>query len=541
MQFHEKISKNFFSYGNESAKRSKLPFNRERYPDLPGVYLMKDAEGSVIYVGKALSLRSRLSQYFGKMEDLKTRLLISQIASIDFIVVKTEGEALVLESNLIKSYQPKYNMALKDAKHFSYLAVTGEKFPRLLLARRSPTGKFRIKQARFFGPFVEGTKRAVSARYLRKLFKIRICAKLPKKECLQYHIGNCDAPCIGNISEEDYQKNVVALCSVLEGKSGAKIIIKALNERMRDASKRLDYEQAASLRDQMTSLRIFFDRQRVERVRKTDEDYLWFQRVGSTLHVQILKSRNGVIGKTEKHAMAIKEQEEPEVSFALQYYVELPDRIYSNLSEKEIEKLNLALSTDAFHSPGKEKMKILEIASRSLSYGELDPSVLRLRNELELENNPIVIEAFDISTLFGEESVGSMVRFVNGKPDKNGYRRFKIKGVEGQNDFEMMKEVVFRRYSRLLKEGSPLPDLVLIDGGAGQLHAAIDGMDEAGVRLPIAAIAKKEEEIYLPGKMDTLRMAKNNPALQLLQRCRDEAHRFAISFHRLRRAKGMKS
>jgi len=518
-----------------------MQFRRERYPDLPGVYLMKDAEASVIYVGKALSLRSRLSQYFGKMEDLKTRLLISQIASIDFVVVKTEREALVLESNLIKSYQPKYNMALKDAKHFSYLAVTGEKFPRLLLARRSPTGKFRIKQARFFGPFVEGTKRVVSARYLRKLFKIRICTKLPKKECLQYHIGNCDAPCIGNISEGDYQKNVVALRSVLEGKSGAKIIIKALNERMRDASKRLDYEQAASLRDQMTSLRIFFDRQRVERVRKTDEDYLWFQRVGSTLHVQILKSRNGVIGKTEKHAMAIKEQEEPEVSFALQYYVELPDRIYSNLSEKEIEKLNLARSTGAFHSPGKEKMKILEIASRSLTYGELDPSVLRLKNELELENNPIVIETFDISTLFGEESVGSMVRFVNGKPDKNGYRRFKIKGVRGMDDFAMMKEVVSRRYSRLLKEGSPLPDLVLIDGGAGQLHAAMDGMDEAGVRLPVAGLAKREEEIYLPGKMDTIRMQKNNPALQLLQRCRDEAHRFAISYHRLRRAKGMKS
>jgi len=516
-----------------------MEFLRQKYPDLPGVYLMKDANSEVIYVGKAISLRSRLSQYFGRVEDHKTQLLVSQIASIDFVVVKNEGEALVLESNLIKSYQPKYNMALKDAKHYSYLAVTEEKFPRLLLARRSPAGKFRIKQARFFGPFVEGTKRAISARYLRKLFKIRICTKLPKRECLQYHIGNCDAPCIGNISGEDYGKNVEALCSVLEGKSGAKMIISALNERMREASATQDYERAAALRDQMTSLRIFFDRQRVERVRKTDEDYLWFQRIGSTLHVQILKSRNGVIGKAEKHAMAIKEQEDPEVSFCLQYYAELPDHVYSNIQETEIQKLNLALGTGAFHVPGKEKAKVLEIASRSLELGEIENSVLKLKDELELENNPIVIETFDISTLFGEESVGSMVRFVNGKPDKNGYRKFKIKRTEGQDDFAMMKEVVSRRYSRLLREGSPLPDLVLIDGGAGQLHAAMDGMDVAGVRLPVAAIAKKEEEIYLPGRMDTLRMAKNNPALVLLMRCRDEAHRFAISFHRLRRGKKM--
>ena len=517
-----------------------MEFRRERYPDLPGVYLMKDADGEVIYVGKAISLRSRLSQYFGKAGDAKTRMLVSQISSVDFVVVKNGGEALVLESNLIKGYQPKYNMALKDAKHYSYLAVTEERFPRLLLARRSPSGKFRLRQARFFGPFVEGSKRAVSARFLRKLFKIRICAKLPKRECLQYHIGNCDAPCIGNISGEDYGKNVEALCSVLEGKSGAKMIISALTSRMKGASAGQDYERAASLRDQITSLRIFFDRQRVERVRKTDEDFLWFQRIGNTLHAQILKSRNGVIGKAEKHAMAIKEQEEPEVSFCIQHYPELPDRVYSNLPETDIQKLNLALGTDAFHVPGKEKTKVLEIASRSLELGEIEPSVLRLKDELELENNPIVIEAFDISTLFGEESVGSMVRFVNGKPDKNGYRRFKIKGTEGQDDFAMMKEVVFRRYSRLLREGSPLPDLVLIDGGAGQLHAAIDGMDVAGVRLPVAAIAKKEEELYLPGRMDTLRMAKNNPALRLLQNCRDEAHRFAISFHRLRRGKGMK-
>jgi excinuclease ABC subunit C len=515
-------------------------FDRSKYPDLPGVYIMKDKSGSVLYVGKASSLRSRISSYFGSPDQLKTRLLAGQIDSIDFIVTKNPNEALILESNLIKNYQPKYNMILKDAKHFSYLAVTDEAFPRLLVARKNSSGKFRVKAAKFYGPFVEGSKRAISARYLRKLFKIRICPKLPKKECLQYHLGNCDAPCIGKISREEYARNVQSLASVLEGKEKARGLISDLSSRMKAASSALDYEKAAALRDQIGSLKIFFERQRVERTKDTDEDFLWFQRIGDSLHILVLRSRSGVIGRTEKHHAAIREQEDPEASFCTQYYSELPHAIYSNLAPDEISKLNAAFGTGAFRVPGKEKLKILEMAAKSLTYGEIDPAVIRLKEELGLENNPIVIETFDISTLFGEESVGSMVQFVNGKPNKDGYRRFKIRTVEGQDDFSMIKEVVQRRYSRLLAEGERMPDIVLIDGGAGQLHAAMDGMDEAGVRLPIAALAKKEEEIYLPNRMETLRLARSNPALKLLMNCRDEAHRFAITYQRLRRGKKMK-
>jgi excinuclease ABC subunit C len=515
-------------------------FDRSRYPELPGCYMMKDKEGTTIYVGKALSLRSRLSQYFSGNRDFKTSLLVPRIASIDFVVVKDEKEALILESNLIKNYQPRYNLVLKDAKHFSYLALTDEEFPRLVLARRNSGGRFRQKAAKFYGPFVEGSKRAISSRYLRKLFRIRICgAKMPKKECLQFHLGNCDAPCTGRISAQEYAGNIDALRFVLEGKEGAKELTASLKDRMEAASKSLDFERAASLRDQIDSLRIFSDRQRVERNKGQDEDYLWFQRFGQTLHVQMLRSRNGVIGRAEKHAMAVKEQEDPEVSFCLQYYGELPDRVYTNLKDSAMNVLNHALTTSAFVHPGREKAKVLEIAANSLVQGELDAAVLRLKAELGLESNPVSIETFDISTLFGEESVGSMVRFVNGSPDEAGYRRFKIKRVHGQDDFAMMKEVVFRRYSRLLMEGGPMPDLVLIDGGAGQLHAAMDAMDEAGIRLPVAAIAKKEEEIYLPNKMETIRMAKSDPALHLLQRCRDEAHRFAVSYQRVRRGKKM--
>ncbi len=527
-------------------------FERSKFPELPGVYIMKDKEGAVIYVGKATSLRARLSQYFGSESNpagsatknsLKTSLLVPQIDSIEFIVTKDPKEALILESNLIKNYMPKYNMALKDAKHYSYLAITEEPFPRLLTARKNSKGAFRMKNARFFGPYVEGAKRAMSARYLRKLFKIRICApKLPKKECLQYHIGNCDAPCIGRISEENYRRNISALISVLEGKQAAKDIMRTLAERMRQASDTQDFETAASIRDQIGSLEIFFERQRVEKRNYFQEDFVYLERIGATLHAQILRSNNGVISGSERHGIPIKEQEEPEISFFIQYYVgsELPDRIYSNLSEQQIQILNQAFDSKSFHAPGRDKSKVLEIAKNSLQIGSIDSSVIKLKEALKLETNPITIETFDISNLFGEESVGSMVRFVNGKPDKNNYRRFKIRTVAGQDDFAMMKEVVSRRYTRLMEEAEPLPDLVLIDGGAGQLHAAMDGMDEAGVRLPIASLAKKEEEIYLPERLDTLRLSKSDPALKLLMACRDEAHRFAIGFHRLRRAKKMK-
>jgi excinuclease ABC subunit C len=515
-------------------------FEREKFPDLPGVYLMKDAQGAVIYVGKATSIRSRLSQHF-HIDSSKARAMVPLVESIDFVVTKDANEALILESNLIKNYQPRYNMLLKDAKHYSYLAMTGEMFPRLLVARRNSQGKLKMKGARIFGPFVEGSKRAISARYLRKLFKVRICGtKMPAKECLQFHLGNCDAPCVGKITEADYKNNMDGLASVLDGKIGAKDLISTLTARMEDASRSQDFEKAASLRDQIDSLGIFMDRQRVETRKGKDEDFLWFQRVGKTLYVQILRSRAGVIGKTESHAMAIKEQEEPEISFCLQYFTEVPDKVFTNLHPIELETLNSVLKTDAFVVPGRDKAKVLEIAASSLVHGRIEPAVIRLKDVLGLKHHPIIIETFDISTLFGEESVGSMVRFVNGKPEKEGYRRFKIKTVEGQDDFAMMKEVVSRRYSRLLGEGSPLPDLVLIDGGAGQIHAAMDGMDIAGVRLPVAGLAKKEEEIYLPNRMEPLQLPRTDMGLKLLQRCRDEAHRFAVSYQRLRRKKKMK-
>jgi excinuclease ABC subunit C len=517
-----------------------MEFDRSKYPETPGVYLMKDSAGAVIYIGKAASLRARLSQYFGSGVSGKTAALVSQVADIDFVITKDPNEALVLESNMIKSHMPKFNMLLKDAKHYSYLAITDEKFPRLMVARKNSAGGFRVKASRIFGPYVEGSKRAISSIYLRKLFKIRICRKLPKRECLQFHLGNCDAPCIGRISEEEYNRNVDALADVLKGGADGRGIIGALKVRMQNASKAQDYEAAKTIRDQMDALGIFFERQRVERRGGTDEDFMFLQRIGSVLHVRILKSRNGIIRWTEKHDIDVKAQEEPELAFCAQYYADMaiaPGRVYTNLDEVLSGRLNAALGAEMFRVPHADKIGVLRIASDSLKQAEIEPSVLRLQEALGLLRPPLVIETFDISTLFGENSVGSMVRFQNGKPDKNNYRKFKIRGIEGQDDFAMMNEVVSRRYARLRDEGAAMPDLVLIDGGLGQLHAAQDAIVKLGLELEIASIAKREEEIYQPTRLAPLRLQRSDLGLRLVQHCRDEAHRFAISYHRKRREK----
>ncbi|MBI5223558.1 excinuclease ABC subunit UvrC [Candidatus Micrarchaeota archaeon] len=514
-----------------------MKFEKERYPQLPGVYMMYDAEDHIIYVGKAKSLRERLGQYFGKNDSLKTNMLVGQIEKIEFLIVGDEKEALILESNLIKTHQPKYNMVLKDARHYSYLAITDEKFPRLLVVRKNSAGIFRTKAKKYYGPFVEEQKRSISARYLRKLFKIRICNKLPKKECLQYHLGNCDAPCINKTTQEEYKKNIDALEDVLGGKNVAKGLEERLGGEMKEASEKLEFEEATKIRDKMQSLDIFFQKQNVENSKNRNEDYLWFSRIDKVLYIQMLKSRNGVIGRTERRRIDINEQEDPEISFILQYYVEFPESIYTNLTSEQTEQLNRTIKGSIIKTAHGERLKILEIAKNSLEYGENEPSVMKLKEELGLKSAPVVIETFDISTLFGTNTVASMVQFVNGKPRKNEYRKFIIKEVVGQDDFASINEVVKRRYSRIKREGGKFPDLVVIDGGVGQLHAAMNALRELGITLSICSLAKEEEEIYLPGRTRPIRLERTNIALKLIQQTRDEAHRFGVSFQRKRHEK----
>ena len=516
-------------------------FNSADYPNLPGIYLMKNSEDQVIYVGKAKSLRDRLGQYFSGNRSLKTSILSTHVAKIEVLLTKNEREALILESNFIKSYQPKYNMMLKDARHYSYLAITDEEYPKLLVARKNSSGKFRIKAKEYFGPFVEEGKRAISVRFLRNMFKVRICNKMPKKECLAYHLGNCQAPCIGKVSKEEYNQNIENLSKVLRGKGEVEEVRKKLEDKMREYSLKEDYENAKNTREQINSLDIFFNKQKIERPQNhRDEDYIWIEKTQSEIFFQIIKSRNGVLSKSEKHAIKINDQERAESLFLYNYYeVDQETIIYSNLDSNEREFLNKIFESDKFREIPKSKEKIIEIARNSLNQNEIEISVSKLREELKLEKDPIVIETFDISTLFGENNVASMVQFVNGRSNKKEYRKFMIKSIEKQDDFASMKEVVYRRYSRLVAENKPFPDLIVIDGGIGQLHAAIEGLKEANVNIAICSLAKQFEEVFMPGKMNSIKMDKKNPALKLLQMGRDEAHRFALTFQRLRRKKKM--
>ena len=502
---------------------------------------MKNKEGDVIYVGKAKSLRDRLSSYFSGTRNLKTTVLVGQIEQIEFLLTKTEREALILESNFIKSYQPKYNMMLKDARHYSYLAITDEKFPRLMIARKNSSGKFRIKAKKYFGPFVDEGKRAVSARFLRNLFKVRICNKLPKKECLAYHLGNCEAPCVGKVSSEEYNSKIETLAKILGGKDSIENLKNSMADKMREYAKNEQFESAKNLRDQINSLDIFANKQRIERnPNMQNEDYIWIEKTKKEVFFQIIKSRNGVISKSEKQKITVNEQEHAEILFLYNYYEAENDVIvYSNLEQKENEYLNGIFESEKFKVVPKNKQKILEIARESLNQNDLEISVTKLREELELEREPIIIETFDISTLFGENNVASMVQFVNGRANKKEYRKFMIKSIDKQNDFSAMKEVVYRRYSRLISQKETLPDLIVIDGGVGQLHAAMDGLKEANCTVAICSLAKEFEEVFMPGKMSSIKMDKKNPALKLLQMGRDEAHRFALTFQRLRRKKKM--
>jgi excinuclease ABC subunit C len=364
---------------------------------------------------------------------------------------------------------------------------------------------------------------------------------MPKKECLAYHLGNCQAPCVGKVTKEEYRQNMENLSKVLGGNDEAEEVRKKLEEKMKDYSMKEDYENAKNTRDQINSLDIFFNKQKIERPQNhRDEDYIWIEKTQSEIFFQIIKSRNGVLSKSEKHAIKINDQERAESLFLYNYYeVDQETIIYSNLDVEEREFLNKIFESDKFREIPKSKEKIIEIARNSLNQNEIEISVRKLREELKLEKDPIVIETFDISTLFGENNVASMVQFVNGRSNKKEYRKFMIKSIEKQDDFASMKEVVYRRYSRLVSENKPFPDLIVIDGGIGQLHAAIEGLKEANVNIVICSLAKQFEEVFMPGRMNSIKMDKKNPALKLLQMGRDEAHRFALTFQRLRRKKKM--
>ncbi len=508
---------------------SKLPKN-------PGCYLFKDSLGKILYVGKAKNLQKRVKSYFSKNHlDVKTNVLVSKVSSVDFFITDNEVEALILENNLIKKNRPRYNIDLKDSKRYAYIKITNEKIPRLLIARKKDG------EGEFFGPFVSGTSRDYVLEALRRIFKIRTCKKLPKKECIRYSIGLCSAPCSERILEAEYLEDVNSVRMALQGKT--KELIKKLEIKMKSASSKLDFERALEFKNQIKAVRSLGERQKMERQVEFDEDIINWIVEKNKVYLLLFNSRKGILENKQDFEFEYREDFIEE--FLVQYYSDneipreiiFPEKVDSSIHKflKKLKggKVNLS-------SPLKgEKRKLLDLVKRNIElklFGESE-RLNDLQEKLKLNDYPKVIECFDISHLSGTSTVGSMVQFRDGKSSRENYRRYRIRTVNQVDDFASIAEVVRRRYYKLKTENLPFPNLILIDGGKGQLSSALEELEKLGLKIPIISIAKREEEIFMPGRKNSLELDKRGRALKLLQEIRDEAHRFAISYNRLLRRK----
>jgi excinuclease ABC subunit C len=536
---------------------------------------MKDSSGNIIYIGKAKNLQKRVGSYFLKQsasiseniphqnDNWKTSRLVGKIHDIDFILTDNEVEAFLLESNLIKRYRPVFNIELKDQQRYTYLKITDETFPRLLVARRNRKGDIYGPKGKVYGPFVRGSSKFLTVGLLRKLFKIRICDKLPKKPCLEYFLKNCDAPCINNVTREEYKKNVDTLHSILRGKSNIVKFVNEMEVEMKRAAEIQDYEKAQQIRDTLRRLNNLSAKQKMERFlrRNLDEEYVGIIKEIETAvaHVMTLRRTKGVITDRKKFDFELI-GDNSLATFLSQYYstvLEIPRFVYVNelpasrdALEASIErftdhKVNIRLVSDDFKL--KEKKDLMDLVMRNLKLYVAKghaPGIVELKNILHLPIIPSVIDCFDISNFGNTYAVGACTRFIDGKPYKDGYRKFKIRLTFNQNDFAMIQEIVTRRYSPIQTENYPragaqhLPDLIVIDGGKGQLHSAIDALHKAGLEVPCISLAKENEEIYSPDSTHPVILSRNSPALKVIQYIRDEAHRFGLAYNRnLRRIK----
>jgi len=527
-----------------------MDLKEKRIPEDPGVYLMKDSDNKIIYIGKAKNLRKRVSSYFTRQRsgaEWKTSRLVSKIADLEFIVTDNEIEAFLLESNLIKRYRPIFNIELKDQQRYTYLKITDEIFPRLLVARRNRSGEFLGPKGKVYGPFVRGSSKYLTIGLLRKLFKIRVCNRLPKTPCLQYFIKNCDAPCINNITQGQYMMGVSALQDILEGKSTIERFAKEMQEEMKRASDLGDYERAKEIRDTLYRLNNLQIKQKMEKAvsKNPDEEYIGIMKdtIRGIAHVMALRRTRGVISDRKKFEFELVGDNSLS-SFLLQYYSSIPiipRHVYVNEDLEERQILEASLERIASHKVSifnvegilaKEKHQLMDLILRNLlMYIErgYDPAVVELKNSLALAVMPEVIDCFDVSNLGSSIAVGACTRFHNNKPNKSAYRKFKIKTIAGQNDFAMIGELVYRRYC---SNDEKLPDLIVIDGGRGQLAAALSSLRNLAIPdLPCIALAKENEEIYMQGSSRPLVLPKGSAGLKMLQHIRDEAHRFGLAYN----------
>lgn len=524
-------------------------------PQESGVYLWKNEKDTVIYVGKAKNLKNRLSSYFLAGRSLKTQLLVSHASQIEYITTKNEYEALLLENNLIKKYNPRYNISLKDGKSYPVLRITKESFPKVFKTRR-------VLQdgSTYYGPYPNVNALDTFIETIFQLYPLRRCRTLRKREspCLYYHMKLCKAPCCGKITEEEYNQSIQEIIKLLEGKTHE--ALEKVKEEMKAAAKDLNFEKAARLRDGIKAFMILNNQNIVETFDIEDRDYISHYRDGELVSFVVLKIRQGkLIGKENYPAESLNEDEELLGEFMNAYYTksqQLPPSIYvENNSQLEIiskwidesfTDKSKDFTTKLVTAKTKRDQAALQMAyqnakediTRRMRDRGDTPAMEELKELLNLDSLPVRIEGFDIAHIGGKFPVASMISFYNGNPDKKNYRYFRLKTTDGIiDDFASMKEAVSRRYTRLLNEQGDLPDFILIDGGIGQVNAAEGVLASLKLDIPIAGLAEKNEEIYLPGCSKPIVLPKRSDALRLLQRVRDETHRFATSQNQKLRTK----
>ncbi len=529
-------------------------------PESPGVYLWKDAGGHVLYVGKAKRLRSRVRSYVTSdhRESVKTRALMLQACALDTILVPTEAHALVLEANLIKEYKPRFNIALRDDKSYPYIKVTvQEPFPRVWVTRR-----LQNDGARYFGPYTDvgAMRRALDV--VKRLFTVRSCnydmpAQMPERPCLDYHIGRCKAPCVLAQSQAEYGAMIDEVVDFLGGRPDE--VVRKVRERMELAAASLDFERAAQFRDALAHLETMGEPTIVMEVEGGDRDVIGYARDGDDAVIALMRIRGGrLLARDHQFVTNVDGEVDADV---LETYLAGPYRLLEERAHELILPFDVAersvleesLERTRIHVPQRgPRRDLIEHAQQNARHlleearltGD-DPAsderagdpVYELQRQLGLATVPRAFVCFDISHAQGTDTVASMVWFQNGRPYRNEYRKFKVRTVQGIDDFASMHEVVDRYFTRRVAEEKPLPDLVVIDGGKGQLNAAADALRALGLAaLPIVSLAKREEEIFVLGRSDSIRLSRRSPSLRMLQQARDEAHRFAITFQRKRRS-----
>lgn len=520
-------------------------------PDQPGCYLMKDRQNTIIYVGKAKVLKNRVRSYFTGSHDAKTQRLVSEIEDFEYIVTSSNIEALILELNLIKKYDPKYNVMLKDDKTYPFIKITNERHPKLIVTRNVKKDK-----GKYFGPYPNVQAARETKKLLDRLYPLRKCATLPDRVCLYYHLGQCLAPCVYDISEETNKQLVDEITRFLNG--GHQQIKKELTEKMQEAAEQLEFERAKELRDQIAYIDSTMEKQKMTMSDLSDRDVFAYAYDKGWMCVQVFFIRQGKLIERDVSLFPMYQDHEEEfLTFMGQFYEKnnhfLPKEILvpDSVDQEMIEQL---LETNV-HQPKKGKKKDLLLLAHQnakialkekFSLIERDEertigAVEQLGDALNIYM-PYRIEAFDNSNIQGADPVSAMVVFQDGKPYKKEYRKYKIKTVEGPDDYASMREVIRRRYTRVLKDELPLPDLILIDGGKGQINAAIDVLEnELNLSVPVAGLVKDEKHrtsnLMMGDTLEIVALERNSQAFYLLQRIQDEVHRFAISFHRQLRGK----